>query len=262
MTDGRRLQAGHWLLIGIVVLLIAVGIAIVVRRGDASPTVAGPTDPPTPSASTSATPRPDCSPQITGTWADARKAKYGFVYHSRCDQVVRQLRFRVAAVGPDGDEVSTGDEIASGGVLFPGGELAAAGDLHVAKDQKQSRLKVQVIDFAAYPLRDFSDWAKPEAVRLKRGKPDSLGAFEITAAVRTEPPGAHVCVNEFVLVMRDAADKIVYADGDLTLGDPHLEPSFKVPPAPGLDFNRTRIYLPQTPRTERPPTDGVPCDGR
>nr|WP_296067834.1 hypothetical protein [uncultured Actinoplanes sp.] len=262
MTDGRRLQAGHWLLIGIVVLLIAVGVAIVVRRGDADPVVSGPTQAPSPAAAASPAPRPDCSPQITGTWVDAAKAKYGFVYRSRCDQVVRRLQFRVAALGPDGDEVSTADDIASGGVLFPGGELATAGDLQVAEDQKLSGLKVQVIDFAAYAPRDFSGWAKPEAVDLHRGRPDSLGAFEITADVRAEPPAAPVCVNEIVLVLRDAAGKIVYADADPAVGVTRLKPSFQVPPIAGLDFTRTEIYLPQTPRTERPPTDGVSCDGR
>ena len=262
MTDGRRLQAGHWLLIGIVVLLVAVGIAIVVRRDDANPTVAGPTGVPAPSVTTSATPRPDCSPQITGTWADAGKARYGFVYHSRCDQVVRQLKFRVAALGPDGAEVSTGDEVADGGVLFPGDELAAAGYLQVAKDQKLSGLKVQVIDFAASAPQDFSGWAKAEAVAVKHGKPDRLGTFEITADVRTEPPSTPVCVSEFVLVLRDTAGKIAYADVDLSVGATRLEPSFKVPPVAGLDVRRTRIYLPQTPRTGRTPTDGSSCDGR
>src|SRR4051812_113637 len=89
MTDDqrglRRLQAGHWLLIGLVVVLVAAGIAVVVTRGDADPVVADRTG--APIASASAAPRPDCAPEITATWADADKAKFGFVYRSRCDQV-------------------------------------------------------------------------------------------------------------------------------------------------------------------------------
>jgi hypothetical protein len=41
---------------------------------------------------------------ITATWADAVKAKHGFTYRSRCDQVVRELRFLVVVIDPAGDE--------------------------------------------------------------------------------------------------------------------------------------------------------------
>ncbi|MEU4218178.1 hypothetical protein [Actinoplanes sp. NPDC026623] len=265
MTDdrpgGRRLQPGHWLLIGIVALLVAVAAAIVVRRGDGSPTVAEPTGTPSAAPTSSATPRPDCSPQITSTWADSAKAKYGFVYRSQCDQVVRELRFRVTTVDPDGNEIAGADDIASGGVLFPGGELAAAGDLQVKQDQKIGSLKVQVIGFGVYPPENFSAWARTEVVNLTRTKPATLGTFEVGGTVQAEPSSAPVCVAEFVLIMRDKADKIIYADADLTIGQTLLKPSFPVGPLPSVDFARTKIYAPQTPRTEQPPSPGVPCNG-
>lgn len=258
-ADGRRLNPGHWLLIGIVVLLVAAAVTIVVRRGDADPTVAEPT--PSAAPSSSAAPRPDCSPEITATWADAAKFKYGFVYRSRCDQVVRELRFRVAAVDPSGQGVSGSEETASGGVLFPGSELAAAGELHLPPDQKIGSLKVQVIDFGVYPPEDFSAWAHTDVVDVTRGKPDELGRYDVKGTVTANPPSAQVCVAEFVLVMRDKTDKLIYADADLTVGQTLLKPEFSVGPLPGLDFSKTKIYAPQTPRTEQPPSTGVSCNG-
>src|SRR4051812_10910765 len=98
MSDGRRVQPAHWLLIGIAVVLVAVGVTIVVRRGDADPTVAVPTTAAlSATPSVTATPRPDCAPQITASWGDSKLFAYGFVYRSTCDQVVRKLRFRIAA---------------------------------------------------------------------------------------------------------------------------------------------------------------------
>ncbi|MEU4219693.1 hypothetical protein [Actinoplanes sp. NPDC026623] len=264
MTDDRRglrrLQAGHWLLIGIVVVLVAAGIAVVLTRGDAAdPVVTGPTG--TPAVNASARPRADCSPEITATWADADKAKFGFVYRSRCDQVVRELRFRVTVLDPAGKQAPDGEETAYGGVLFPGGELAAAGGLHVSKDQKIGGLRVQVINFGVYPPGDFSAWAKVEVTDLTRGRPDGFGRFDVGGTVVAQPPSAPVCVAEFVLVMRDEADKVIYADVDPATGQTLLKPEFSVGALPGLDFTRTRIYAPQTPRTEQPPRAGMPCNG-
>ncbi|MEV4639207.1 hypothetical protein AB0J80_17815 [Actinoplanes sp. NPDC049548] len=258
-ADGRRLKPGHWLLIGIVVLLIAAAVTIIVRRGDADPTVAGPT--PSAVSSASATPRPDCSPEITATWADAAKFKYGFVYRSRCDQVVRELRFRVAALDPSGQGVAGSEETATGGVLFPDSELAVAGALHLRRDQKVGSLKVQVISFGVYPPEDFSAWAHTEVVDPTRGEPDELGRYDVTGTVTAEPSSAQVCVAEFVLVMRDRTDKVIYADSDLIVGQTLLKPKFSVGPLPGLDFAKTKIYAPQTPRTVRPPSSGVSCNG-
>src|SRR4051794_7939648 len=102
MNGERRLEPGHWLLIGVAVLLVAGGIAVVVRRGNADPPQAEPTDVPSAASSVSATPRSACTPQITSTWADGPLFAYGFVYRSKCDQVVRNLRFRVAALDKAG----------------------------------------------------------------------------------------------------------------------------------------------------------------
>jgi hypothetical protein len=263
MTDDRRgvarLQAGHWLLIGIVVVLVAGGIAVVFTRGDGDPVVADPTG--TPAASASVTPRPDCAPEVTATWADAVKAKFGFVYRSRCDQVVRELRFRVTVLDPAGEPVPDGEETAYGGVLFPGGELAAAGGLQVSKDRKVGSLRVEVINFGVYPAGDFSAWAQTEVTDLTRGKPDGFGRFDVGGTVEAQPSSARVCVAEFVLVMRDKADKVIYADVDPATGQTLLKPQFSVGAQPGLDFARTKIYAPQTPRTEQPPRAGMPCNG-
>ena len=263
MTDDRRglrrLQVGHWLLIGLVVALVAAGIAVVVTRGDADPIVAGPTGAPVVSASSA--PRPDCAPEITATWANADKAKFGFVYRSRCDQVVRELRFRVTVLDAAGEQTPDGEETAYGGVLFPGEELAAAGGLHVSQDQKISSLRIQVTGFRADPPGTFSAWAQAEVTDLTRGKPDALGRFDVGGAVVAQPSSAQVCVAEFVLVMRDESDKIVYAEVGPTTGQTLLRPEFSVGALPSLDFARTKIYAPQTPRTEQPPRAGMPCNG-
>ena len=259
MTE--RLRAGHWLLIGIVFVLVAAGAVVVLSRGDADPTVADPTTAPAATVSTSATPRAECSPEITATWADAVKAKFGFTYRSRCDQVVRELRFLVTAMDPAGDEAPQGEETAYGGVLFPGAELAAAGGLHVGRDQKISALRVQVVSFATYPPADFSAWAQTEVTGLTKGKPDAYGRFDVAGTVEAKPSAAPVCVSEFVLLMRNSANKIIYADAVPTTGQTLLKPEFSVGALPGLDFGRTTIYAPQTPRTEQPPRAGTACNG-
>ncbi|WP_433361092.1 hypothetical protein ACQPZX_27870 [Actinoplanes sp. CA-142083] len=261
MSGESRLQSGHWLLIGLAVLVVAGGITVILRRGDADPTVAGPSGTPSAAPSASATPRPDCAPQITSTWADGRLFSYGMVYRSKCDQVVRKLRFRVAAVNKAGDEVSTDDTIAFGGVLFPGAELAVAGPLQLPKGAQVSGLKAQVIDYTVQPAPDFSGWARPEVVDLARGKPGAQGMSTVTGTVKVEPPSTPICVSDFVLIMRDKADKIVYADVDPTVGQTLVKPEFQVPPVPAADFARTKIYAPQTPRTQKAPAAGVPCDG-
>lgn len=253
------MQPAHWLLIGIAVLLVAAGVTIVVRRGNADPTVADPTTAPASATpSVSATPRPDCAPQITARWGDSKLFAYGFVYRSTCDQVVRKLRFRVAAENKAGDEVTTEDAIAFGGVLFPGAELAAAGDLPVPKGALVSTLKVQVIDYLTQPAADFSGWVQPEVVDLVRGKPGTLGMFTVTGTVRPQTP---ICVSDFVLIMRDKNDRIIYADRDLTDGQSKPRPEFPVVPLPNLDFARTKIYAPEAPRTEQAPQPGAPCTG-
>jgi hypothetical protein len=257
MTDDRRgwrrLRAAHWLLLGIVVLLVAGGVAVVIGRGDTDPVVTKPSE--------SAAPRPDCAPEIVSTWADAARGRYGFVYRSRCDQVVRELRFRVKVLDPAGAEVLSGEETATGGVLFPGGELAAAGELHIGREQKIGTFQVQVVNFGVYPPRDFSGWAQTRVTGLTRAKPDKLGTFDLTGVLEAEPPSAPICVAEFVLIARDRTGKILYAWADPTIGRTLLRPVFEVGPLRGLDLARTTIYAPQTPRTEQPPRAGMSCNG-
>jgi hypothetical protein len=79
----RGLRAGHWLLIGLVVALVWAGVALVVTRGDGDPTMAEPSS--APATSESAATRPDCAPEVTDTYADARRFRFGFVYRSACD---------------------------------------------------------------------------------------------------------------------------------------------------------------------------------
>ncbi|GAB2617952.1 hypothetical protein Aab01nite_31510 [Paractinoplanes abujensis] len=263
MSDDQRglrgLRAGHWLLIGLVVALVAAGITVVVTRGGGDPTVAEPTS--SPSASVSVPPRPDCAPDITGTYADASRARFGFVYRSRCDQVVRELRFRVTVRDASGNEAATVEQTASGGVLFPGAELATAGELRADTNMKIGSVTVAVVNYSVFPPEDFSAWARTEVTGLTRGKPDSYGQFDVTGEVEARPPSAPVCVAEFVLIMRDRNDKIVFAAADPVLGGGVLRPEFPVSKVPALDFARTKIYAPQTPRTEQPPRAGMACNG-
>ncbi|MET8154167.1 hypothetical protein ACIBSW_12590 [Actinoplanes sp. NPDC049668] len=261
-AGGRRLQPGHWLLIGIVVLLVGVAAFVVLRRGDADPTAADPGDTPSATAGTSTPPRADCEPQVTATGIDAAGVAYGFVYRSRCDQVVRELKFRVTALDADSNPIGGVTEgTASGGVLFPGGELAAAGELQNPTKAKVSGIQVTVTGYGAYPPGDFSGWTQPEVVSLAQSKPGAQGFTDITGLLRSTQPGVPVCIAEFVLIMRDTGDKILYTQAETTSEASRPTPSFSVPPVPGADLAHTTIYAPQRPRTATPPAAGVACDG-
>ncbi|MEU4222400.1 hypothetical protein [Actinoplanes sp. NPDC026623] len=108
---------------------------------------------------------------------------------------------------------------------------------------------------------DFSGWVQPEVVNLVRSRPDSHGFSDITGALRSRAPEVPVCIAEFVLIMRDAKDRIVHTQVVTTYGTGGRLPSFTLRPVPGADLAHTTVYAPQTPRTERPPAAGVSCDG-
>lgn len=247
----RRFRAGRWLLIGIAVVLAA-GVAVTVGRGDDGPVVAGPTSTPTASVS----PRPDCAPEITSTWLDTADTKYGFVYRGQCDQAVQDLRFLVTVRDQSGADLSGKDTIV-GGVLFPDGELAAAGYLQGSKREKNGSLHVKVTNFTAYPPEDFSGWAQIEVTGLSQA-PDRFDRSVVTGTVEAKPSSRPICVHEFVLIMKDKTDTIIYAHTSQTQT---LRPQFSVSPLSGLDFARTKIYAPQTPWTAGPPRDGMSCTG-
>ena len=266
MTDDqagrRRLQPGRWLLIGSVVLLVAATVTIVVRRGDADPAGAGPTPSaaPSTSVSTSVTPRPDCSPEITQTWTDDWWLMYGFVYRSRCDQVLSELKFRATLLDPSGNQVPEGEDIVWGGQLFPGTELAAAsGFLQVDRRRhKIGSLRVQVTEFATSPPANYTAWARTDVVNLTR-KP-GRGGYDLTGTLRAQPETVPACVYRFVLIMRDKAGKIVFARSG-------SKPEFWVHTgldgdAPGADLAHSTIYAPQRALTDRPPRPDVSCYGR
>ncbi|MFF5294377.1 hypothetical protein [Paractinoplanes globisporus] len=249
MNGGGRLQAGHWLLIGFAVLLVAGGVAVVVRRGNAGPLFTPPSAAaPSASPSVSHTPPASCAPQITSTWADARLFRYGFVYRNRCDEVVLGLRFRVAAVDKTGDEVTDEDSIAAGGVLFPGKELAVAGELRLPPGAPVAALKIQVIDYATQPRADFSRWAWASVTSSVRGQ-------TVTGQVHAEPPSAPLCLAGFTLIIRNKGSRIVYA------ATQPRTPTFVIPALPTADLAHTVIYAPQVPPTGQAPGAGKTCDG-
>jgi hypothetical protein len=260
MTGDRGLKPGHWLFIGLAVLIVAAGAYVVVRRGDPAAQSA---DPPASSPASSpvgAPPidRPECVPRIKET--EVHGPQYAFVFASSCDRVARELRFRVTALDAAGATLNeAGDVIsAGGGVLFPGAELAVTDEWNPAPSVKISGIHVEVIHLVSQPLSDFSAWGHAQVAGLRRGPADRLGTFDLTGTLQGAPP---LCVSQFVAVLRDSAGTIIYTQARTVIdaGDPV---TFSVPPQPKLDLARSTIYAPQLPATQFAPTAGVTCDGR
>lgn len=255
MTDDEagsplsRLRPVHWVLAGLVVLVVVAGIVFAVSRGG-DDRAAGPTA--WVSGSGGAAP-PDCVPQASARGVFG--SRFAFVYSSRCDRVVGQVRFRVTARGSEGLTLSDVPPVTTnGGVLFPGQELAATGRFKVPKGLRVTNISVQVLGSVPAGPEAYSGWAqRVDVADLTRGEPDRQGAIEVTGTVRAEPASVPLCVAGFVLIVRDRFDKIIY-------GTAGSEPSFAVPPLKNLDLTRARIYAPQTPRGAAAPKPGTACD--
>lgn len=243
-----RLRPVHWVLAGLVVLLVVAGIVVAVGRGGDDST-AGPGAPPSGSGGVT---RPDCAPEVTARGASGDR--YTFVYSSRCDQVFGQVRFRVTARGSEGLTLADVPPVTTnGGVLFPGQELAATGRFKVPRGLRVTTVNVQVLGSVPAAPETYSGWARQVEVDLSRGEPDRQGTVEVTGTVRAEPASVPVCVTDYVLVLRNRSDKIIY-------GTAGREPTFDVPPLKDLDLARARIYAPQTARDTATPRPGAACD--
>lgn len=263
MTDqrpGGGLRAGHWLLIGVVALLLAGGAFIVLRRGDPpDPVGQQPSSPAVSPAPGQAVMRPDCTPEITERWVGPLGAgtHFGFVYASRCDLVVRKLRFKVVALDATGAPIrEVPEKTAFGGVLLPGTELAAA-DAFTDVDDKRpvAAIEVTLLGAESFPAADFSGWGKAQVTDLKASGPPGGGSIEITGSVSAEPSTASLCVGNYVLVLRDKTGKLVYAQQGESRP---RRPVFTLMPVAGADLAKSTVYALQVPFTE-PPGPGRPC---
>jgi hypothetical protein len=255
------LRPGHWLLIVLAGLLLAGAIFVIVRRdGVNDPRAASSASPP--ASATSAAARPDCVPRITGAGLTPRlPGTYGFTYTAACDQVVRELGFRVTALDAEGAPLAgASPDVVSGGVLFPGRTLAVAGEIPI-HGKTPSKVRVQVVHYIVESPEAYTAWARDlQVVDLVRGKPDELGTFTITGNLRAESETLPLCVTEYVLLLRDRAGRILYAQQQPPTTS--RTPSFDVAPTEDMDFSRTQIFAAQTPRTQQPPRAGMTCDGR
>ncbi|GIE84608.1 hypothetical protein [Actinoplanes regularis] len=258
------LRPGHWLLIALVGLLLAGAVFVIARRDSAhDPQATSSTPTPTTAPATdSAAIRPDCVPQITATGLTPRlPGTYGFTYTAACDQVVRELGFQVTALDAKGAVLAgSSPDVVSGGVLFPGHTLAAAGEVPV-HGKTPAKIRVEVVHYLVESPDAYTAWARDlQVVDLVRGKPDELGTFTITGSLHAESETLPLCVAGYVLLLRDKAGEILYAQQQLATIT--RTPTFDVAPTDDMDFAHTQIFALQTPRTEQPPRAGVTCDGR
>jgi hypothetical protein len=238
-----RLKPGHWVLIGIVVLLIA-GVAFVVvsRDRDRKP-AAGAT--PTPSAAASS--GPACSPTVTEigySRTSTGRIDFGLIARSDCPSAAANNIVTVSAIGADGKPIANAPGTALQPqlpVILPGQRLGLAGTLLVDRATKVSRLTATISDSQALPVSDFSSWAKTVTVTgLKHTQPDASGLSTVTGTVVSDPASVNLCNPDFNLILRDEDGKIIY--GMTTTKD---EPVFEGRFPDNTDYSKSEAFVVQ-----------------
>jgi hypothetical protein len=131
--ERSRLKPGHWVLIGIVVLLIAGMAFVVVSRDRDRKPAAGPA--PTPSAAASS--GPGCSPavaEIGYSRTTTGRVDFGLIARSDCPSAAVNNIVAVSAIGADGKPIANAPGTALQPrlpVILPGQRLGLAGTLLV-----------------------------------------------------------------------------------------------------------------------------------
>jgi hypothetical protein len=199
--ERSRLKPGHWVLIGIVVLLIA-GVAS--RDRDRKPT-AGPT--PTPSAAASS--GPGCSPTVTEigySRTNTGRVDFGLIARSDCPSAAVNNIVTVSAIGADGKPIANAPGTALQPrlpVILPGQRLGLAGTLLVDRATKVSRLTATISDSQALPVADFSTWAKTVTVTdLEHTQSDASRLSTVTGTVVSDPASVNLCNPDYNLILR------------------------------------------------------------
>lgn len=235
----RRLAPGHWLLIGIVVLLVA-GLAFVVVRGDGDQGKPQTEASRTTSASSSST-APACLPRVTDIGYSIRYGGYNFglVVHNPCKQVVGASSIRVTPLGTNGKPLSDSQAVADleVPVLLPGQDLSLGDELFVGS-ATVSKLQATVDHAANFATTDFASWPRDVRVTdIKHFGPDAAGRTAISGTVAV-PETVSLCHPEYYLMLRNKAHQIIYG-AHATLNSP----SFTEKLPGGVDWSTAQISV-------------------
>ncbi|MFI1989081.1 hypothetical protein [Actinoplanes sp. NPDC020271] len=240
MTDPepKRLRSGHWLLIGIVALLV-VGIFTVTRRDrDPDDKADGVTTAPTASAPAG----PVCAPKVAETGQSIRQGlvNFGIVVTSDCPQAAVASQLDVVAIGTDGKEL-TGDQAKARiflSAVLPGQRLGAGGKLLVDINASIKNIRVSVSNTQNVPADAFSSWPTVHVADIKHSGPDSSGHTQVTGTVVTDPSTAKPCDPTYYLLLRNGAGTLIY--GAAATGS---EPSFDERLPSGIDWAKAEISV-------------------
>jgi hypothetical protein len=233
-----RLRAGHWLLLGVVALLV-IGVVFVVVHRDRSQPESQPTSAPIASSSSAA--GPVCQPKVSETGYSDRDGAitFGLTVTSDCPQAVVNSFVDVAAVGKNGNELTTDQASTSVSlpVLLPGQRVGLGGTVIV--EEPAVSLKTRVSQSQNISADAFASWPKTVKVaNIKHTGPDSSGHSQVTGTVVTDPASATLCNPQFFLVLRNKAGKIVFGAGPQKSG-----PTFDERLPSGVDWSTAEISV-------------------
>jgi hypothetical protein len=256
-TSRRRTKSGHWLLIGMAVLLVALGGFIVVRRDRHSVPRAQPMPPSdSPPSST-----PACLPSVieTGYTRSGGKIDFGMIAENTCAKVAANNWIEAMAVDGDGKRVDEDPALQPMiPVLFPGQRLGAGGTLLVDGSAKVSGIRIRFTRSTAFDSSRFATWPKSVTVTdLKHTGPDSRGLSTVTGTIQADPPTARLCNPDFNLILRNKSGQIVFGQNSTSVdGGPTFEDRFPT----DVDFGRTEVYVVQGGQSLSPMTNAeVSC---
>jgi hypothetical protein len=239
-SERRRLQPGHWLLIGLVVLLVAGLAAVMVLRRDQDPhdRADGVTTPPSASSPVA----PACVPTVTESGHSDREGlvNFGIVVTSGCAQATVGSRLDVVAIGRDGAEL-TGDQARAGvflPALLPGQRVGLGGVLLVDVDATVKSLRVRISDTENVPVSVFSSWPAVKVTGLRHRGPDSSGHTQVTGTLVTDPSTAKPCNPRYFLLLRNSTGTLIYGAETSKSG-----PSFDERLPSGVDWSTAEISV-------------------
>ncbi|BCY08930.1 hypothetical protein [Actinoplanes sp. L3-i22] len=242
MTDPEpeRMQPGHWLLIGLITLLVVGVAAVTVLRRDQDPDVraAGVTIAPTASSPAS----PVCVPEVAETGQSQREGlvSFGIVLTSDCPQATVAGLLNVVAIGADGT-VLKGDQAEAGILLpavLPGQRVGLGGMLLVGFDASVKSIRASFSDTQNMPVSAFSSWPAVHVTDIKHRGPDSSGHTQVTGVLVTEPNTAKLCNPRYFLLLRNTAGALIY--GVETYKE---KPFFDERLPTGIDWSKTEISV-------------------
>lgn len=237
------LRAGHWLLIGMVLVILAALGWVVAHRGDHSaPPAATATSVPgsvTPGESGAV-----CLPKIveSGFSVTGHSVNYAVIARSDCPRATYNNALSVQVFDPAGHPVAGQDEQQPDLlVLLPGQQIGGAGRFGMTTVSAVGRIVVSFTASSPAPISAFASW--PTSIRvvdLVVGKPDARRWTNVAGRVVTEPVGVGLCEPQASLIVRDTSGKIIYGQQ----GSPQAgRVSFDLTMPPGADPSRISVFV-------------------